>query len=762
MSDTRKSRAILLAGLIGCTGCAGNPYVARLTLPGQNEESIAQTHSDPTVESPDRVENPDDNAADAGSSLEQSIPGRTVWTTPKGQVESRPFTIMPIPPSVTDQANLIATSEEAGKSVLVQASALLKQTPLRPVPTRLSKPSSPPNVTTPSQAKSQEASRKPESPTERTKSVAQDHALNDTPIIAQESPANGILTIDGKRYRLSLVTSSDEGETRIVSPNLVKEELDRPKGDESASAVLREPNPPDSQESSPRNRNDGKAPRDTVKPNPVRPRTAESGSIESRHELAAYQGELMPPVPVVQASEIPVPVTNEIVTEPIIGQPITTTPTAVIEETPVIDINLPSALAMVGGNHPAVGFAQWRVQEAYAQLAQARALWLPSIGAGFSFHRHDGNYQASDGSIVDVNRNSFQYGMGTGATGAGTTPQPGLVARFHFADAIFQPKVAQRTAWASGHRAKATLNQQLREVAIAYTELVGAHQSVSILNDSRALTSELHKITTDFAESGEGLQADADRMKTELAFVDTRIARASQRVGETSARLAETLSIDPTQQIIPMDLIALPIDLGNTGLDKASLIGTGLSARPELSESQSLVAAACEAYRREKYAPFVPSVLLGFSTAGFGGGLGNNLNQIDGRYDFDAVVSWEVRNLGFGEHAARRRSSARIQQAKFEKLRVMDQIAREISVATAQTQSTRQQINAAQTAITAAQKSYNRNLERIKEGQGLPIEVLQSVQALEQARLAYAQAVIDHNRSEFQLQWALGWPVQAP
>ena len=86
----------------------------------------------------------------------------------------------------------------------------------------------------------------------------------------------------------------------------------------------------------------------------------------------------------------------------------------------VLDLNLPTALSMVGGQHPAVGFAQWRVREAYAELEQAKVLWLPSLQAGFSYSRHDGNYQASNGDIVDINRNSFQYGLGAGAVGAGT------------------------------------------------------------------------------------------------------------------------------------------------------------------------------------------------------------------------------------------------------------------------------------------------------------------------------------------------------
>ncbi|KAA5547361.1 TolC family protein [Roseiconus nitratireducens] len=429
---------------------------------------------------------------------------------------------------------------------------------------------------------------------------------------------------------------------------------------------------------------------------------------------------------------------------------------------PTMELNLPTALAMIGGQHPAVGLARWRVQEAYAQLMQAESLWLPSIQSGFSFHRHDGNYQASNGEIVDVNRNSFQYGLGAGATGAGTTPRPGLVARFHLADALFLPQVAEKRAWAQGHAAKAVVNEQLLRVAIAYFDLLAACQDASILQDSSTRAADLTKLTTDFAAAGQGLRADADRVRTEQNLVDNRLIAAREEIAIASARLAQALSMDASVQLVPLDVTVVPLELTASGQDKSSLIGTALAMRPELKESQALVAAACEAYRRQKYAPFVPSVLLGFSTGGFGGGLGNDLNNVEGRYDFDALVTWEVRNLGFGEHAARRQSTARLQQAKFEKIRVMDQVAREVSEACSRVEYRRQRIEATRQAIASAEDSYRLNVERIRDGQGLPLEALQSLQALESARRAYLQAVVDFNQAQFQLQWALGWQVTGP
>jgi len=427
-----------------------------------------------------------------------------------------------------------------------------------------------------------------------------------------------------------------------------------------------------------------------------------------------------------------------------------------------LQLNLPTALSMVGGQHPAVGFAQWRVQEAYAQLDRAQVLWLPSLQAGFSFHRHDGNTQTTEGTIVDLNRNSFQYGLGTGANAAGTTPNPGIVSRFHLADAIFQPEIAEKTAWARGHAASGVINEQLLNVAVAYLELLDAEQDLRIVEETQQRTSGLSKLTGDFAATGQGLQADADRLQTELRLVENRLASARERVEVASARLSQALSIDARQRIVPLDPTVVPIELVSVEMDRGTLISTGLSNRPELKEAQALVAAAREQYKRQKYAPFVPSVLLGFSTGGFGGGLGNNLDNIDDRYDFDALLTWEIRNLGFGEDAARRESEALIQQARFEKVRMLDQVAREVAEAHAQVLHRAERITITQTAIQSAADSYKRNLSRIRDGQGLPLEVLQSVRALEDARRAYLQAVVEHNEAQFRLQWALGWPVFAP
>ena len=113
------------------------------------------------------------------------------------------------------------------------------------------------------------------------------------------------------------------------------------------------------------------------------------------------------------------------------------------------------------------------------------------------------------------------------------------------------------------------------------------------------------------------MQADADRLETEMKLVQDRIALARERVDIAAARLAQALSLDGAHPIAPLDPTMIPLEMNAPGQDKAALIATGLANRPELKAAQALVAAACQRYQRQKNSPFIPSLLLGYTSGGF-------------------------------------------------------------------------------------------------------------------------------------------------
>ncbi len=274
-------------------------------------------------------------------------------------------------------------------------------------------------------------------------------------------------------------------------------------------------------------------------------------------------------------------------------------------------------------------------------------------------------------------------------------------------------------------------------------------------------TERLAALTANFAAAGEGAQADADRSQAEVALRRNDVARSEEAVAVSSARLAQVISFDSAAQIMPVEDNVATIDLVSGDRTSQDILAIALVNRPELKESHDLVDAACERLRREKYAPLVPSVLLGASYGGFGGGVGDTVADFNHRADFDAIALWQVRSLGWGEIAARDSAVARLEQERLRQVQLLDQVAREVAEANAKVLTRRGRVSVAETGTKSARASLERNFDRIQQGQGLPIEVLQAIQALDATERDWVNAIVDYNVAQFQLQRAIGWPIQS-
>jgi outer membrane protein TolC len=429
---------------------------------------------------------------------------------------------------------------------------------------------------------------------------------------------------------------------------------------------------------------------------------------------------------------------------------------------PTLPVDLATALALTHGQNPRIAFAQAQIQQSFAQYSASRVLWLPSLRAGMNYNKHEGVIQDVRGEAFDTSRGAAYGGLGASAVGAGSPAIPGIYANFHLTDAIYQRQITGHALDAREALGDAEINDQLLETALAYLALLDAMQRKSIATQTLEHGRGLAEITANFAQTGAGNLADADRAAAAVAVLRNEVTRSEEAVEVASARLSQQLSSDPATLLIPQEPAVVPIELVPAGSTAGDLVSIGLTNRPELAASRSLVGEAVNRLRREQNAPWLPSVVLGVSYGGFGAGLGSDITNGGDRFDFDGIAYWELRNLGFGERAARENASAQIEQARMREVQQLDLVAREVVEAHAQVNARRRQIAVAESAIEAANNSYRRNLDRIRNAQGLPIEVLQSIQALDQARREYLRAVVDYNAAQFRLHRSLGWPVTSP
>lgn len=424
-----------------------------------------------------------------------------------------------------------------------------------------------------------------------------------------------------------------------------------------------------------------------------------------------------------------------------------------------LPIDLPTALRLADADNPQVAIAREQIRQALAKVEAADVLWLPAIRPGINYDHHEGAIENVNGAQFNTERVNYYAGLGAGMVGAGPAIFPGLFANFGLADAFFQPLAARQFTASRRRAAMAMTNDTLLAVAQTYLELLRAIQEVAIANEIAQHTRRVATLTAEYARTGEGLQADADRLQVELTVRQNDVLRAEESRQVAVTRLAQLLHLDPTLDLAPAEPVVVPIELVPAEADLHELVARGLSSRPELAESRYLVAEAVTRLRRERLSPLVPSVLLGTSYGAMGSGINSAIAPATGRLDVDAVAYWQIRNLGLGDRAAQREAHSVVHQARLRQVATMDQVAREITESYSQTQARRQQIAIAREGVRAAINSYRRNLARIKEGKGLPIEVLQSVQALAVARREYLRTVIDYNLAQFALHRALGWPA---
>ena len=420
-------------------------------------------------------------------------------------------------------------------------------------------------------------------------------------------------------------------------------------------------------------------------------------------------------------------------------------------------LDLATLLWLVDGQNPQVALARERIAEAYAQCDRAEYLWLPSLRAGLNYNKHEGAIQDVAGRVFDTSRGAMYGGLGAAAVGAASPAVPGVWANFHLADACFQPQIAGHEASARSHAAQATRNAFLRDAAVAYWELVRAEQQQAVAQETLQNTQQLAQLTEAYARTGQGLKADQQRLEAELAVRRSELLQVDEAVRVASAQLVRLLGGDPLSRIVTAEQAVVPLELTSADTPAVDLVELGLSRRPELAESRHLVCQACQRLRRERFAPLIPSVVLGLSYGGFGGGLGSEITHTGDRLDADAAAYWELRQLGLGERAVRAEASSRVRQAELRQAADLDRVAAEVVTAHTQVQTRASRIDIARAGIQAAEESFRLNWDRIQNAQGLPIEVLQSIQSLALLRREYLNAVVDYNIAQFQLWWAAGW-----
>ncbi len=423
-------------------------------------------------------------------------------------------------------------------------------------------------------------------------------------------------------------------------------------------------------------------------------------------------------------------------------------------------IDLASALGMAGGNAWTIQLARQKTVEAHAKLQQAEALWLPTLQFGVGWNNHSGRIQATDGNVIEASRDSLFVGggatLGTAPVAGGSGGPLRLIADLALVDAYFDPKIATRQWSASRASVSVAKNDALLDAGLAYVDLVQAAGQIADTEAAVAAVKQLLSLTETFAAAGAGAQADVDRAATAKARMEQKLRNAQRLFRSRSVVLARRLRLDPRFELHPADQVVVPLELLSDSSDQEVLIQTALSQRPEVSELGYEIAGLRLEVKKQQVAPWIPLVAVAGSGGSFGGGNGSEINNQAGRADVDVQAVWQIDSLGMGVVAKRKRANSRLSQGQTELSDLRDEITAEVISQQENVLNYRMQIEAADESLVMAESSYDRNLLRIRADEGLPIELLQAIQARASCLEDRTAAVAGYNRSQLYLLYATG------
>lgn len=426
-------------------------------------------------------------------------------------------------------------------------------------------------------------------------------------------------------------------------------------------------------------------------------------------------------------------------------------------------IDLETALRLAEVQNPRIGLAREIVCEALALHKQARALWLPTLTAGSNYHLHTGVLQTSFGQIRQINEQSIYFGGGARTLAAESVAIPAVRIFGHTGDFYYLPLAARQMVTVRNFESQAVDNLTLLDVAGAYLTLLNAQARRETLMVSIREVDQIEQAQKAFADAGQGRDADYRRARAESLLLRLEEQQSQEDAAVASAELSRLLHLDPSVRLVTPPGPIEMLELVDENMNEEAMVAQAFQFRPEVAARNAEIGAAEFRVRDEKMRPWLPTISAGFSGGAFGGG--SNLQNLgvpgtfyalDGRTDLDLWAFWTVQNLGAGNHALQGVRTAERDAIVFQRALAFAAIRREVAERKAQALARRRSVAVTWKQLSAAERGAHEELLRTRAGEALPLESLNLMLRLANARQQLLNAVIEYDRAELRLFVALG------
>ena len=413
---------------------------------------------------------------------------------------------------------------------------------------------------------------------------------------------------------------------------------------------------------------------------------------------------------------------------------------AVHAETSFVD--LPTVMRLAGAKNEEVAHARVMHKAALLESNQAWQRFWPTLTVGAQYRAHDGQIQDVAGAVFDATKQQYVLGAAVLVDWA-----PG--------DIYFAALAAGQRANAAGQVVEKVRLDTVREAVDRYYELLGAEASISVMGEDVAVTGRYAAQLENAVKVGTAFRADLLRVNTQISRIKIQILRAEEQRGVAAARLCETLRLAPETALRPAKTDLVPIRALKEE-PVGALVARAQATRPELKGLNALSAGLESEEDRARLGPLFPSLQVNYSAGGLSGGRGRSMGGIASQQDYVVGLGWKVGPGGLLDGTRRKVAATKRESAALQISRARAAVGRDVAESFARSKSAREQIQLSDEAVAAAEEMSRLAEERQASQVGVVLEFVTAREELTRARLGRMRAVVDFNRAQQDLKYAVG------
>jgi outer membrane protein TolC len=406
-------------------------------------------------------------------------------------------------------------------------------------------------------------------------------------------------------------------------------------------------------------------------------------------------------------------------------------------------IDLTTVLRLAHAQNLDIKIARERLNEAKANRDSAMWGFFPWLTPGAAFRRHEGRIQAVDGTMFDVDKQSYNAG--------GT-----ITAQVDIGESLYKTLAAKQLFTAAGEELEAQRQESLFIAAQGYFELAKTKGVAAVLNEGIKISRDYQKQIHEAVGAGIAFRGDELQVQTQTERFQISLRQAVEQQRVAASRLAVALHLDPGVELSAEESELVMVSLIKPDAPLDGLVRQALRSRPEFKQSEAAVAAAREAKNGAVYGPLIPTLGAQVFGGGLGGSRGGSTGNFASSEDYYLGFGWRIGPGGLFDSSRVNASKARWETSRLTGEKLKDQIIGQVVESHARLLSLSDQIVAAKQNLATTVEALRLTRERKEFGVGVVLEDIQAQQEVTRSRADYLTAIAEFNKAEYALLRAVG------